>query len=72
MFKQLSVLTAFPSSHASPVSTTPSPHEGLVQSSLQASGIELLFDPALSHSSVHSTTPFPQVAEVSHVQVELH
>jgi hypothetical protein len=48
------------SSHASPLSVTPSPHRGGVQSVRQESGAVSEFPPPLSHTSNPSSMPSPQ------------
>src|SRR6476659_3371312 len=58
-----SQLAVLPSSHASPPSTTPSPHRGRVQSVRQASGVaSLLAAPSSQRSQVDTKTPSPQTA----------
>ena len=56
-------LLAPPSSHSSPVSTTPSPHEAARQVVRHASASVSLLAPPSSHSSGTSTEPLPQFFE---------
>src|SRR4051794_25002794 len=56
--RQVSSIDELPSSHSSPVSTTPSPQNGSLQSVRQASARVSELSP--SHSSPASMTPSPQ------------